>query len=320
MHNLREKFLVDKDVMLNDRYLSFSRFVQSNCCPIVFIVSHALLNSFQNSIVKVHHEEIITTEDEKIAQFRKRFEAFHNMLDTRFMTVGERMKYEKKLYEKLKNKTFNKKELEKTLSTFEAELLSKLISEKKLIAEVKGDLITFKTKVESSKNVLPAALLLNPKKDEILSIGAVKIKDNKILTSQIFEVYLKNTKEISSKSIEIHQIRPCDLQNATDVEEGIKDFLKFIGSRPLIGYYLEFDVAMINKYIKPMLGITLPNRMIEVSEIYFDKTIALIPQGNIDLRFDTILQKCGVPDMGAHNAVNDAIMTAMIFLKLTIKK
>jgi len=161
---------------------------------------------------------------------------------------------------------------------------------------------------------------LNPKKDEILSIGAVKIKDNKILTSQTFEVYLKNTKEISSKSIEIHQIRPCDLQNATDVEEGIKDFLKFIGSRPLIGYYLEFDVAMINKYIKPMLGITLPNRMIEVSEIYFDKTIALIPQGNIDLRFDTILQKCGVPDMGAHNAVNDAIMTAMIFLKLTIKK
>jgi len=158
---------------------------------------------------------------------------------------------------------------------------------------------------------------LNPKNDEILSIGAVKIKENKILTSQTFEVFVKNSKEINTKSIEIHHIRPCDLQNATDVEDGIKDFLTFIGSRPLIGYYLEFDVAMINKYIKPMLGITLPNRMIEVSEIYFDKTIALIPQGNIDLRFDTILQKCGVPDMGAHNAVNDAIMTAMIYLKLT---
>ncbi len=157
---------------------------------------------------------------------------------------------------------------------------------------------------------------LNPKVDEILSIGAVKIKDNKILTSQTFEIYLKNTKEISSKSIEIHQIRPCDLQNATDVQSGVKEFLKFIGSRPLIGYYLEFDVAMINKYIKPMLGITLPNRMIEVSEIYFDKTVALIPQGNIDLRFDTILKNCEVPDMGAHNAVNDSIMTAMIYLKL----
>ena len=158
---------------------------------------------------------------------------------------------------------------------------------------------------------------LNPKEDEILSIGAVKIKDNKILTSQTFEVYLKNLKEINSKSIEIHGIRACDLHNATDSEDAIKEFLKFIGSRPLIGYYLEFDVAMVNKYIKPMLGITLPNKMIEVSEIYFDKKITLIPQGNIDLRFDTILKNYDIPNMGVHNAVNDAIMTAMIYLKLT---
>ena len=158
---------------------------------------------------------------------------------------------------------------------------------------------------------------LNPKKDEILSIGAVKIKDNKILTSQTFEVYVKNSCEISSKSIEIHRIRPCDLQNAKESDKAIVEFINFIGSRPLIGYYLEFDVAMINKYIKPMLGIKLPNKMIEVSEIYFDKTISLIPQGNIDLRFDTILKNCDVPNMGVHNAVNDAIMTAMIYLKLT---
>ena len=161
---------------------------------------------------------------------------------------------------------------------------------------------------------------LNPKVDEILSIGAVKIKDNKILTSQIFELFVKNSKEISSKSIEIHGIRHCDLENAIESEVAIKEFLRFIGSRPLIGYYLEFDISMINKYTKPMLGITLPNQTKEVSEIYFDKTICLIPQGNIDLRFDTILRKCDVPNMGAHNAVNDAIMTAMIYLKLTKEK
>ena len=157
---------------------------------------------------------------------------------------------------------------------------------------------------------------LNPKEDEILSIGAVKIKGNKIITSETFEVYIKNSKEINAKSIEIHGIRECDLQNATDVENGISEFLHFIGSRPLIGYYLEFDVAMINKYIKPMLGIVLPNKMIEVSEIYFEKKITLIPQGNIDLRFDTILKNYDIPNMGVHNAVNDAIMTAMIYLKI----
>ena len=160
---------------------------------------------------------------------------------------------------------------------------------------------------------------LNPKKDDIVSIGAVKIKDNKILTSQTFEVFIKNSCEMSSRSIEIHRIRPIDLQNAKTTEIAIREFLDFIGSRPLVGYYLEFDVSMINKYIKPMLGITLPNKKIEVSEIYFDQTISLIPQGNIDLRFDTILKNCGVPDMGVHNAVNDAIMTAMIFLKLKNK-
>ena len=158
---------------------------------------------------------------------------------------------------------------------------------------------------------------LNPKHDEILSIGAVKIKDNKILTSQTFEVFLKNSKEISSNSIKIHGIRPIDLKNAKIPEEGIVEFLNFAGSRPLVGYYLEFDVSMINRYTKPLLGITLPNKMIEVSEIYFDKSISLIPQGNIDLRFDTIIKNCGIPNMGAHNAVNDAIMTAMIYLKLT---
>ncbi|QOY55901.1 3'-5' exonuclease [Candidatus Sulfurimonas marisnigri] len=161
---------------------------------------------------------------------------------------------------------------------------------------------------------------LNPKVDEILSIGAVKIKDNKILTSETFEVYVKNSKAISSKSIEIHGIRPCDLENAKNSKDAVRDFLEFIGSRPLIGYYLEFDVSMINKYVKPIFGITLPNKMIEVSEIYFEQKIALIPQGNIDLRFDTILKDCSLPNMGAHNAVNDAIMTAMIYLKLTKEK
>ena len=172
------------------------------------------------------------------------------------------------------------------------------------------------TAIFLKENGMKVILAQSGAKDDILSIGAVKIKNNKILTSKTFEVFIKNTKEISSKSIEIHRIRPVDLENAKDVEVAIKEFLKFIGSRPLIGYYLEFDVSMINKYIKPMLGITLPNKMIEVSEIYFDKTIALIPQGNIDLSFDTILKECGVPDMGIHNAVNDAIMTALIYLKL----
>lgn len=196
---------------------------------------------------------------------------------------------------------FQKMRRKKNLSNLKDKNFSFLFDE-----NITGDIVVFDTETTG----------LNPKVDEILSIGAVKIKDNKIITSQTFEVYLKNKNEISSNSIKVHGIRPCDLTDAKESEVAIKEFLHFIGSATLVGYYLEFDVKMVNKYIKPLLGITLPNKMVEVSEIYFDKTITLIPQGNIDLRFDTIMRNCDLPNMGAHNAVNDAIMTAMIYLKL----
>jgi DNA polymerase-3 subunit epsilon len=157
---------------------------------------------------------------------------------------------------------------------------------------------------------------LDTKKDAVLSIGAVKIKGDKILTSQSFEVFLKPSKEISVESIKIHHIRPCDLEHAVEPLDGAKKFLEFIGNRPLVGYYLEFDMAMMNRLIKPWIGVTLPNKQIEISGLYFDKKIALIPQGNIDLRFDTILESLNIPRMGQHNALNDAIMTAMVYIKL----
>ena len=157
---------------------------------------------------------------------------------------------------------------------------------------------------------------LNVSKDEILSIGAIKIKNNKILTSKTFEVYLKPSRNIDTKSIEIHGIRLCDLESAKEPALAIEEFFFFFVSTTVVGYYLEFDIAMLNKYIKPLIGVGLPNETLEVSELYFEKTIETIPQGNIDLRFDTILKNCSIPNMGAHNAVNDAIMTAMIFLKL----
>lgn len=159
---------------------------------------------------------------------------------------------------------------------------------------------------------------LNPKIDDIISIGAVKIKKNKILTSQKFERLAKPVKkQLDEESIKIHRIRSCDLENAEEIQKVIYDFLDFVGNRPLVGYYLEFDVAMINKYTKNFIGINLPNKQIEVSALYYDKKIGTIPQGNVDLRFDTIMRELNLPLMGKHDALNDAIMTSMIFIKLT---
>jgi DNA polymerase-3 subunit epsilon len=157
---------------------------------------------------------------------------------------------------------------------------------------------------------------LSPKKDEILSIGAVKIKGNKILMSEKFELFIKPSREINEKSIKIHQIRNVDLEHGIAPHEAIVQFLHFIGSRPLVGYYLEFDIKMMNTYVKPWLGINLPNPQIEVSGLYHDKKIKFIPDGVIDLRFDVMMNDLGLPIFGKHDALNDAVMTAMMYIKL----
>ncbi|MBD3841370.1 MAG: 3'-5' exonuclease [Campylobacterales bacterium] len=160
---------------------------------------------------------------------------------------------------------------------------------------------------------------LNPKVDDIISIGAVIIKNNTILASKKFERFVKPTTKLQADSIKVHQIRVCDLEDASDIDTVIEEFLEFIGNRPLVGYYLEFDVAMINKYIKPKLGINLPNKQIEVSALYYDKRIGRIPQANIDLRFESIMKYLDLPRLSKHDAINDAIMTSMIFIKLNQK-
>ena len=157
---------------------------------------------------------------------------------------------------------------------------------------------------------------LNPQIDDIISIGAVLIKNNTIVSSKKFVKFVKPKTKLQAEAIKVHHIRECDLENAEEIDNVIEEFLEFIGNRKLVGYFLEFDMAMINKYLKPKLGITLPNDAIEVSAIYHDFKIEAIPQSHIDLRFDTILRELQIPSLGKHDAYNDAIMTAMIFLKL----
>ena len=157
---------------------------------------------------------------------------------------------------------------------------------------------------------------LNPKKDEILSIGAVHIKENKILMRKTFNIFLKPSKNINPESIKIHHIRPIDLENGLDAKEGIYQLLNFIGSKTIVGYYIKFDVAIISRYTKEYLGIKLPNKTIEVSSMYYKTRRKRSDYHFIDLRFDTILKNLDIPLLGKHDALNDAIMTAMMFLKL----
>ena len=93
-----------------------------------------------------------------------------------------------------------------------------------------------------------------------------------------------------------------------------------IGSRPLVGYYLEFDVAMINRAIFPLLGMGLPQQCIEVSALFYDHQQRQLPPyqrgATIDLRFATLMRDLDLPQRDAHDALNDAVMAGLAFIKL----
>lgn len=163
---------------------------------------------------------------------------------------------------------------------------------------------------------------LNVRTDEIISIGAVRIVGNRILTSERFEVLVRPERGVSPQSVRIHRLRERDVAQGLPIDEAMKALMHFIGSRPLVGYYLEFDVALLNRAIFPLLGQGLPQPKIEVSALYYDYKIRQVspyPQQanvNIDLRFNTLMQDLNLPLREAHDALNDAVMAGLAFIKL----
>jgi len=163
---------------------------------------------------------------------------------------------------------------------------------------------------------------LNVRIHEIIAIGAVRIVGNRIMTSERLELRVRPERGVSSQSVRIHRLRERDVADGLPIDEALKRLMQFIGSRPLVGYYLAFDVALLNRALFPMLGQGLPQPKVEVSSLYYDYKFGQLSahqrQDNpgIDLRFATIMNELGLPLRDAHDALNDAVMAALAFVKL----
>jgi DNA polymerase-3 subunit epsilon len=161
---------------------------------------------------------------------------------------------------------------------------------------------------------------LDRREAELLSIGAVRIRGNRVLTSQRLELMVRPTRAITPGSIRVHRLRPIDAVSGLPPEAALERLIRFIGTRPLVGYYLEFDIAVIDKALYDWLGITLPNQAIEVSSLYYDwkigRSVFLRQHGDVDLRFEAIRADLGLPSFGRHDAVADAVTAALMYLKL----
>jgi len=157
---------------------------------------------------------------------------------------------------------------------------------------------------------------LKVKDAEILSIAAVRIEGRRLRVKDAFFALVKPRQAPDHQNVRVHGLRPCDFSEGLPCEEALENLFQFIGGRTLLGYYLQYDLAVLNKYARPVLGAALPNYGIEVSGHYYDWRFADYPGAYIDLRWETMAKNLHIPALPRHDALNDAITAAMMYLAL----
>jgi DNA polymerase-3 subunit epsilon len=158
---------------------------------------------------------------------------------------------------------------------------------------------------------------LDPKSDDMIAVAAVRIVGDRILCSERYEALIAADAQPGAESIKVHGIRRRDVALGRPMHVVLPELLHFIGARPLVGYYIDFDVRMIDKYALRQIQAKLPNPRIEVSELYYERKYGNAPPGtSVDLRFAALLADLGIPRLAEHVAFNDALMAAMAWLQL----
>ena len=133
----------------------------------------------------------------------------------------------------------------------------------------------------------------DPWVDDIVSVAAIPIKGRRILTSQAYRAVIRPDAELRKESIKVHQMRRKDVEAGREMADVLPELLRFIGNRPLVGYWIEFDVKMLNKHVLRMLNVHLPNDQFDVCEMYHDRKYGKAPPGTqIDLKYASIQYFC----------------------------
>ncbi|GKW50099.1 3'-5' exonuclease [Halomonas sp. NCCP-2165] len=157
---------------------------------------------------------------------------------------------------------------------------------------------------------------LDTRRAELVSLAAVRLKDDRVLTSQSLDLRLARPASLSGDSIRIHRLRGIDLKGGDTIEAALAKFLDFVGNRPLVGWCLEFDLAILNRYLRAHLGFELPNARVEVSQAYAKALRRSRPELIPNLRFEAVAEALEVPVMGRHTALGDAVTTALMYTRV----
>ncbi len=146
--------------------------------------------------------------------------------------------------------------------------------------------------------------------DEIISIGAVRIVNGRLLREEFFDQLVNPQRGYWQQSISIHGIQPAMLADQPTIDKVLPLFYRFVGNSIMVAHNAAFDMNMLRmkeavsgiKFINPVLDTLLLSAVVHPA------------QNNHTL--EAIAERLGVSIVGRHTALGDALATGEIFLKL----
>jgi DNA polymerase-3 subunit epsilon len=160
---------------------------------------------------------------------------------------------------------------------------------------------------------------LDPKRDSIISIGAVRLRGGRIFPGQTFYRLVRPETELRPETVVVHGLTHTDLDGAASASEVLADFLAFLGDGILLGHFVHIDVGFVSRAMKSAFGTKLRRSAVDTASLHdwlLDNDPALAAHhGGMSLKKDlfSTAAKYGVTLDRAHDALFDALVAAQLF-------
>jgi DNA polymerase-3 subunit alpha (Gram-positive type) len=153
---------------------------------------------------------------------------------------------------------------------------------------------------------------LDPVKNEIIEIGAMKIESGEI--KGIFNKLINPGSPLTSEIVNITGITDEMLKDAPKIKDVLPGFLEFIGQSSLIAHNADFDMSFIRDKLKTHLGRDLRNQSICTLML---SRILLPNLGNHKLH--TVAGYFKIPLYARHRAIGDVEATFQVWQNMAFK-
>ena len=152
---------------------------------------------------------------------------------------------------------------------------------------------------------------LNPAEgDEIISIGAIRIVNGRLLHGEVFDQLIDPGRPVPASSVRIHGIEPEMLAGQPAIASVLPRFSSFCHETVLVAHNAAFDMRFL-QLKEASTGIRFAQPVLDTLML---SAVAHPHQQKHDI--EAIAARVGINVVGRHTALGDAIVTGEIFLKL----